>query len=203
MKKNKKAVELPISMIIVLILSILVFSFGITILFKSYKWATQQGGEIDAATQREIERVLLEGNNVIALPKNTARARVGQQVPFGLGIRNILPDKNEFAITISFSGAYTAADAPITEATATTVEDEWLGNLRQQQNIKIDGYGQKITPLTIKIGNYISTSTRTQKGTYVFNACVFKQANAQTSCPPNIDATLLYGGQIHQVTVIV
>lgn len=197
-KLSKKGIELPISMIIVLILSIVIFAFGITILFKSYRWATETSAEIDASTQKQIESVLLEGNAIVALPKTTQKANVGQQVAFGLGIRNI-GDKGEFSVTLGFAGAYLPNDEQITTTDSTIIEEQWLGGLKQQTGITIKRDEIYTVPLRIRAGNRISNSENTKKGTYVFNICVFK--GPAQDCVANTPG--LYDKQVHQVTIIV
>lgn len=199
LQKSRKGIELPISMIIVMILTIIIFSFGIMIVFKSYRWATETTAEIDVSTQKQIEAALLEGKNLVAIPKNTAKAVPGQTVPFALGIRNIA-DKTEFNTVLSFAGAYTLNEEPINNADKTLIEKEWLGGFAQQTGIRIDRDQLETIPLRIKIGNNINNQDRTPKGTYVFNICVY--STPQTTCE-SATQTLTYDKQIHQVMIIV
>ncbi len=198
-QKSRKGIELPISMIIVLILTIIVFSFGIMIVFKSYRWATETTTEIDTSTQKQIEAALLEGKNIVAIPKNTAKAVQGQIVPFAIGIRNIA-DKTEFTVVLSFAGAYTPGEEPINNADKTLIEKEWLGGFAQQTGIKIDRDQLEKIQLRIKVGNNINSNDRTPKGTYVFNVCVY--TTPQTACE-SATQSLTYDKQLHQVTMIV
>ena len=208
---NKKAIELPISMIVVLILSIMMFTFGTVMIFKFFKGATEASQQIDKATQNQINAILREGNELVALPKILATARIGQDATFALGIRNIYTSR-EFVVVIGHAGAYYLDDTKIIEADTTTMEYEWLKGFKKQENIQIQQNKFVTLPLRIRIGDYMGPNSKTQKGLYVFNACVFdiapgeprpQEFNCDTSSPSAVQSTIhsTYDNKIRQVTI--
>lgn len=169
---NKKAMELPISMIVMLIISIIVFIFGISLVYKISR-AGDVAQQIDQRVQDEIMSALRQGNEIVAMPKNYAKAKPGQKISFAIGIRNIDSDA-EFSVVLGLDNAYTPDDAGIIPVDNFYIEDNWLGNFKEQKTgiIKKDQY--KIMPITIKAGPNIRDTESAKKGTYVFNVCVFK-----------------------------
>lgn len=200
---NKKGIELPVSMIVLLILSILMLSFGIVMIFKFFKGATSAGEEIDRATQAEIEAALREKQQLVVLPRNTLQGTLGQKLTFPIGIRNVF-DAGIFSIVLSFQGAYKADDTLFLEQDLDRafIEQNWLGKLKEHTNINIakDTYTPLLLP--VKIGSETKEGQKTQKGTYVFNVCVFKgQPQICTSHPAVLEQ--IYGKQIYQINIIV
>ncbi len=170
--QNKKAMELPISMIVMLIISIIVFIFGITLVYKIFR-AGDIATQIDQRVQDEIMSALRQGNEIVAMPKNYAKATQGQKISFAIGIRNIDSD-SEFSVVLGLDNAYTPDDTSTISVDNFYIEDNWLGNFKEQKTgiIKKDQF--KIVPITIKAGPNIRTTESAKKGTYVFNVCVFR-----------------------------
>ncbi len=197
LQKSRKGMELPISMIVILILSILVFTFGITMVFKFFKGATEASAQIDKATQDQINAILREGNELVAVPKSLATARTGQDATFAIGIRNI-EESGLFNIVLGFAGAYTPDDQLIPNADAFVIESDWLGSFKEQEKIFIEKNKMVSIPIKLQIEAYINANDKTQKGLYVFNVCVFKRPS--TDCVlGNIQST--YDKKIRQITI--
>lgn len=194
---NKKGIELPISMIVILILSIMIFTFGTVMVFKFFKGATDASTQIDKATQDQINNLLREGNDLVALPKSLATARVGQDATFALGIRNV-EESGMFNVILGFAGAYTLDDQPIIKADKFVIERDWLGSFKEQEKISIEKNKFTTIPLKLHVESYINSDDKTQKGLYVFNACVFKGASSDCILG-NIQST--YDKKIRQITI--
>ena len=64
---NKKALELSITFIVLLIISITIFAGSLFFLQKFYKTATETREAIDRQTEAEI-RALLRGGSPVAIP---------------------------------------------------------------------------------------------------------------------------------------
>ena len=196
---NKKGIELPISMVVVLILSIVVFSFGIVMVFKFFKGATEASTTIDRQTQEHITRILRESNDLVALPNSYTEARIGSNIQTAIGIRNI-HDTTTFAVSLGFDGAYLSNDEQIQTTDKNFIEEQWLGNFMYHTNIRIE-QDQFITlPMSIHIGDSINDQQKTPKGTYVFNVCVFPEQ--PTECLNTFSTKeTTYDKKIRQITI--
>lgn len=200
MLSNKRGIELPISMLVILIISLIVFSFALVMVFKFFKGATEASAQIDRATQEQIMAVLREGNDIVALPKNNVQARVGERVTFGLGIRNI-DSTDTFSVSLGFEAAY-APDETRFSVDQITVERDWLGNFKQQKDIRIEHDNFITIPVILRVGTYtIDQQQRTQHGNYVFNVCVFKESKCPLTDCKIENKKCTYDEKIHQITI--
>ncbi|MBS3169833.1 hypothetical protein J4210_05075 [Candidatus Woesearchaeota archaeon] len=87
--QNKKgAIEISANMLVVLIIALVIFAGGITLLYKFISTAETVKMDLDARTEAEIQRLLLEEGKQVALPLNKAELKRGEQKVFGLGVLN-------------------------------------------------------------------------------------------------------------------
>lgn len=100
---NKKAFSLSINFIVILIISIIVFSMGIFLVNKLFSFADEEKLRWDDMTQKEIEAALDSGDRV-AIPRFKKTIGNGDFDTFGIGILNVLqgPDK-DFNVSINFA----------------------------------------------------------------------------------------------------
>ena len=179
-------------MIVVLILSIVVFSFGVTMVFKFFQWGSEKTEEIDTETERQIMEAMRGGNDVVALSKKSTDTKPGIKTTIGLGINNIL-DTSKFTARITFDEAYAPDDKTLLQVNKAETERKWLGSFRQQEPIQIEKDKFVAIPITINAAS-------SDKGTYVFNACVFKEPQQPTNCLLENKETT-YDKKIHQISI--
>ncbi len=86
---NKKAIELSINFIVVMILSIAILSASFVLVNQFFGKAGEMKARLDSETETKI-RALLVGNERVAIPLHTKEVKVGDFVSFGVGISNIL-----------------------------------------------------------------------------------------------------------------
>lgn len=96
---NKRGIQLSISFIVIIILSIVVFSFGIYFLHSIFTEAQEMKQNIDQRTEAEIERLLDDGSRV-AIPHYRKTIARGHGDVFGLGILNVVGEEEKFDITV-------------------------------------------------------------------------------------------------------
>lgn len=116
---NKKAaIELSLNFIVILIISIAIFSFSIYFAKKFFDRAYTIKDEYDERTDEMIDNILRDGSKV-AIPMPRAVAQSGGIAKFRLGIINILDKapQNKFRIAYRFSAAYDKNDNQICPAT--------------------------------------------------------------------------------------
>jgi hypothetical protein len=193
---DRKGLELSMTIIVLLIISIIIFIGGIAMVWKMFGAAEEIKGGIDLQTKSQLESLLSSGNEVVALPINTKQVAYGKEATFGLGIRNIEADQTGFNVMIALSGMYDAKQQPIGNADPAFVEANWLGTFRNQNDIYIGKNKFVVLPLYVKAGTMIADNVPTPRGiTAVFNVCVCA-ATECGECTPNNPA--IYG-KIRQI----
>ncbi len=195
---NKKGFEFSVGVIVILIISIIIFSVSVYLLFKWFGEVDVVSGEIDRQTRQQIATALQTGNTLVSIPFPVQVVKRGQSAVFGVGIRNPGP-ANEFSMSVSFSNAYTP-DGKIMPVDSFYV-DGWLGSFAQTSPFLIDRNSNTVKPLLIKTGA-ISSGKFAVSGDYVFNVCVFHRDSVPCSiasyrAAPND----FYSNRMYQVTV--
>lgn len=194
---NSKGITFSIGMIVMLILSVLIFSLSLYFLFDWFGEAESLQGEIDRQTQEQIEAALKTGNQRVAIPVSIKDVNRGSPVTFGVGVRNILAAK-EFSMSLAFSSAYTPNGLKIA-AEPTWMEQKWLGNFRTIEPFTLKKNELRVIPVVIKADTNVGQSGVTKPGDYIFNVCVW-DSPAPRQCVKDQLANA-YTGKIYQVTL--
>ena len=102
---NKRGIELSVNFLVMLILSLIVFMFGLYLVFQFFGTATELQTQLDEQTEKELQAMLISGERV-ALPKAQINLQRGKSYTFGLGILNTLGAEKEFSVNILTGPAY-------------------------------------------------------------------------------------------------
>jgi len=97
--KSKKAMELSINFIVMLIIAMALFSFGIWFAYKFFGGAEQMRTDLDSQTQTQIENLLMSGNDRVVIPFSSKTLDKSDSSVFGVGILNVLDAAHSFTIT--------------------------------------------------------------------------------------------------------
>jgi len=197
MIRSKKGITFSIGMIVMLILSVLIFSLSLYFLFNWFGQAEVLKGEIDKQTREQIISALKTGNQKVAIPVAIQEVKRGNPVTFGIGVRNVVAAK-QFSISLAFSGAYDQ-NGNMIPAEPIWMTQKWLGNFRTIEGFTLQKNQQEVMPAVIKADTNMAESATTRKGDYIFNVCVW-----DSPVPQNCDRTQLdnvYTGKIYQVTM--
>jgi len=192
---NKKGLTFSIGFLVMLIMSILIFSLSLYMLFQWFGEAGELEAAIDKQTREQILSALKTGTSLVVIPFSIQETSRGKSVNFGVGIRN-LKETRKFSTSTSFSGAYDPGGQEIIVDEG-YIEERWLGRFAKSGTFSLKRNEQQIMPLLIKADTNIGPGT-TRKGDYVFNVCVFEGEPR--------DCTLgqinnVYTRKIYQVTV--
>jgi hypothetical protein len=132
---NKKAFAVSVNFVIILILSIIVFTIGIYIVNRFFDFAKEEKLRWDDLTRREIDAALDSGDR-IAIPRYKQTVANGEFASFGVGILNVLqgPPK-EFRVRIDFALASTNDIEICNAASAATCgnPDSWLRTVYDEE----------------------------------------------------------------------
>tara|TARA_Y100000310_G_scaffold345531_1_gene466116 strand:+ start:38865 stop:39410 length:546 start_codon:yes stop_codon:yes gene_type:complete len=153
---KRGAIGLSVNAIIIIIISIILFSIGMTLLFKFIDASEETQDLLNQQIITAIESRLIQQNKLVALPFNSAVLEVGDSKVFGIGYRNIQPEA-AFSIAISFSQGSTYHDGtPITEVI--NIEEWFLWQKDQgivEENAIANSAIRVEVPLDAESGNYI------------------------------------------------
>lgn len=157
---SKKGIEMGINFIVILIIALVVFSFGIKIAYDLMNKAEDIRTEVDESTEREIEEALA-GGSIVSVPINHKESKAGKSITFGLGVFNV-GDTQNFVIEMSFESAYNEK----TKAPIEVNGNEWI--LSSYGPYEIARNDQKIIAIPVMVPRNIE-SGKTPSGVYSFN----------------------------------
>ncbi|MBT5022741.1 hypothetical protein HOK51_05755 [Candidatus Woesearchaeota archaeon] len=181
--KNKKAIQLSINFIVMLILAVAMFSGGLIFLNKFFSKTTEMKGNLDAQTEKQIEKLLDSGSPVV-LPIHTKEVYRGKTAVFGIGV---LADKTaEYTMKPDFK---TAFDSEKKTICGTGMDDcslnSWLtlgsgkmttpGIIGETQSLKKNEKGKFLI--------LVSVPSTAKRGTYIFKVDVDKTVEGAVSTP--------------------
>lgn len=93
--KNKRGMELPVNMLVIIIVSIVIFGMGIAFFARIYQTAQDYQEQSEQQALKEIENYLINPNEKVAIPVNTKDIkRTGYQT-FGLIINNAYSEEEK------------------------------------------------------------------------------------------------------------
>lgn len=154
---NKKAIELSLNFIVILIISIVIFGFGIQFISKLSSQATELQEMTTAELDESIGNLVCEGSDRVCVGKDRKTIPKSKFGVFGLKIVNIL-DTQHFVVTISrpSPGGYTKNNQGI-------LNDNLLSNPKDPRDILIEKNEEKTSGIGIQV------PPNAESGTYIFN----------------------------------
>ena len=111
---NKKAFQLSINFVVILIISITVFIFGISFLSKLFTGAEKISEDYYQKFDKQVEDLMCSGLERVCIPKDRVVVDRNNVAVFGVGILNVLGSTKNFRILVSHDSAYTKGGTPIT-----------------------------------------------------------------------------------------
>lgn len=195
---NKRAIELSVNFLVMLILALVVFAGGLTVVKKFFGAAEQKREELDSETEQEIERLLMDGSKV-GIPISKKEIRMGEDEIFGLGIYNVKGAPKDFTVTVTFSTGIDEnnQEFPGITASSTYINENWIfGAFSSSGKVyRIENNRYEAVPILIKAYPNIGTNKFTEKGTYIFDVKV--EVDIDNDGSPDE----LYDGYIHKIYV--
>tara|TARA_Y100000310_G_scaffold183350_1_gene183472 strand:- start:965 stop:1507 length:543 start_codon:yes stop_codon:yes gene_type:complete len=166
---NKKGgVELSLNFIVVLIISLVLFGFGIKF---SYDLVTGVQGfqaKHEARVQQELENLVCESSDQVCLPFINAEVRRGERTIFGLKIVNTKGTEDDFTIDVSSSSSCFLPTSALPDVCLKAVPiynaDPFLIEAKSSES-KLIGF------------NILKDAA--QHGTYIFNVVVKDSSGTQ------------------------
>jgi hypothetical protein len=192
--RQKKAIELSMNFLVVIIIGIIVFAGSLALVKKFFFYANKYQDQIDKDTQAEIEK-LLENGERVAIPIDKKSGKIGDGLVFGLGIYNVLRSGDQFNVSVRFKRAYDIGDNSFFIDTSTDanggdyIDSNWHF-FKDPLTYKIENNEYLLIPIKILIGANSDDELITHtNAVYIFDVNV---------TAPNGE---LYDGKIHKIYV--
>ena len=154
---NRKGIELSVNFIVILILTIVVFSFGLYFTQKIYEGLDKIKADLDSDAEANI-RARLDRGERFSIPISSKETKLGQTVTFGVGLINVRSQTAGFDIIAECEGRLGSDQQEIDKSACDFAEFlVATSNPQLKPNEKI------IVPVAVRVLG------RGQKGTYIFN----------------------------------
>lgn len=159
---NKGAIGLSINTLVIIIISLVILSGGITLLYKFIGGAEDIKGSLDQKTQDELERLLVSQGQKVALPLHVADVSRGETHVFGIGILNTFDTQQTFLVRISLKKVIdeTGQEIPVDKNAVTS----WV--FYNSEGISIGADNNHKEALLVNVPKNAA------KGQYIFSATV-------------------------------
>ncbi len=181
--RSRKAVELSVNFLVIIILSLVIMSLGIIIMRQFISSAEEMREQVNARTKQTINDVLSQGKPVV-IPINRKTIQRGDWDIFDLKITNT-GDSASFQVVVSFDEASDKDNIAIsTGLNLLYISDVFT--LERDESKPSYAIG-------------VEVPKDAASGTYVFNVCVYKTSTSTTTCDPS--STELYNSPIKKFWV--
>jgi hypothetical protein len=163
---NKKAaIQLSAGFLVILLLSLVVFGIGLTLMTKIFVGAEDIKKNLDAKTATQI-RHSLKGSNIVSLPFNRLTVARKKHDIAGVGILNKLGDTSTFSVHVTCNAALSHDDVVFCDESsgidcASVACDGWV--LSDTDGISLENNEDVVSDVLVAIPSDAET------GKYVFN----------------------------------
>lgn len=168
---KKGAIGLSIEALVIIIISLVILSAGITLVYQFIGGAEDIKAQLDLKTQDELERLLVGQGKKVALPLHVATVARGEGHVFGLGILNTYDTTESFQVRIRLNKVTDENKADITsQVNPQNIAAGWP--LFNTAFIAIESNAHDKEAILIQVPK------DAVKGEYIFVAEVFDSKNA-------------------------
>ena len=163
---KKGTLDLSINILVIVIISMVILSSGIILLYKFIGQAEEIKIDLDQRTEDELERLLVDQGKQVALPFYSANLFPGDSKVFGLGILSL--NNYEFRLDIQLSKAVDEEGNDITLIEKINAE-KWLLYPYKDEILKMDENEHQ------KVSILVKASKEAVKGEYIFDVKILQQ----------------------------
>ena len=162
---KKGVLDLPVNMLVVIIISIVILTSGMALLFQFIEGAENIKVDLDLRTKEELQRLLVEQGKQVALPLHEAIVPRGESHVFGLGILNSGSNgEEEFHLTLELAKVTDDFNHDITAEVDRNEVKDWL--LYDKDPLVITENDHREEPILVHVDK------NAVKGTYLFHVRV-------------------------------
>ncbi|MBW2972041.1 hypothetical protein KY359_03315 [Candidatus Woesearchaeota archaeon] len=169
--QSRKGIELSINFIVMLVLAIAVFAGGLMFAAKFFGHAETIRTNLDAQTEKQIEKLLDSGSPVV-IPISTKEINRNKFGTIGVGV--LAKYNGKYVLSVSYKEAFRKDKSTITASAG-----EWLQVPLAEQTLKKNEKGKYM------IGVGVPKSA--ERGTYIFEVSVAFRDSTDDPPVPNMD----------------
>lgn len=166
---TRGAIGLSIETLVIIIISLVILSAGITLIYQFIHGAEEIKSSLDQKTQDELERLLVGQGKKVALPLHVATVPRGDSHVFGLGILNTYDHTENFQVRIRLNKVADESKADITSTLDPQAIAGWA--LFNTAAIAVESNANDKESILIQVPKDAI------KGEYIFVAEVFDSKN--------------------------
>lgn len=172
---RKAALGLSIELLVVIIISLVILGAGIAFLYQIIGGAEDLKDQLDERTAQELERLLVDQGQQVALSRHAATLFPGESKVFGLGILNTRTEET-FTITVELSKALDAEgtvryDDENPDTSVKKMVRRWL--LYNTAEFQLKENEHRAEAILVSLPNDAA------KGTYIYDVIVLDSAGLQ------------------------
>jgi len=160
-QRNKKAIQLSINFIVMLVLGIAMFMGGMVFIGKFFTQAKEIKGSLDSQTERQIE-AMLDSGSAFVIPIHTKEGSRKDILKYGICIYNDgrPPASTQFSININFDSAFSKTKTPLCQANSCAADE--IPQLTYLSTAEIAPDKKHVFVVVVEIPQ------KTQSGTYIY-----------------------------------
>ncbi len=162
---KKRAFELSINFLVVMIISIVIFSLGIVFVKKIFTHADKTQAEYFEKYEREVQNLLCDADDLVCIPKDTIDFGIDNEPVYGVVINNYLGTVKNFELVVSFNAYFDESNTKICDSDSTSTppvcsenpqgwEKHAVGTFDIANNAKAAKF-VALSPKGAKSGNYV------------------------------------------------
>lgn len=176
-RMKKGALGLSIETLVIIIISLVILSAGITLIYQFISGAEEVKAQLDQKTQDELDRLLTAQGKKVALPLHVATIRRGESHVFGIGILNTFDENKNFFVSINLQKAADETGQDMTAQFDVNEIKNWV--LYNSAAIMIESNADHKEALLVQVpkgavkGQYIFLATVLLEGTIYGNPQTF------------------------------
>lgn len=182
---RKGAIQLSAGFLVILLLSLVVFGIGLTLMTKIFMGAEDIKNNLDAKTATQI-RHSLKGSNIVSLPFNRLTVARKKHDIAGVGILNKLGMSSTFSVHVTCNAALSHDDVVVCDESSggdgCNFCDDWT--ISDIDGISLENNEDMVSDVLVAIPSDAET------GRYVFNVEV--RCTAPNTCSPYGSVKKLY-----------
>ena len=188
---KKASIQVSVNFLVVIIIGIVMLSFGGVLLKNMISSSGDQLLEMDERLQGEIEKVLLRDGKPIAIPIIQKTISRGDVDVFGIGVLNVDGFDYDFVVKADFSSAYRTSDGSAITVTPSFDPGSWI---TEPNEIRIKNSENFVFPVPVSV-----PKAGVPKGEYIYNLYICRKDEISGICDGDSDE--LYDGNVYKVYV--
>lgn len=182
-RMKKGALGLSVETLVIIIISLVILSAGITLIYQFISGAEDIKAQLDQKTQEELDRLLVTQGKKVALPLHVATVRRGESHVFGIGILNTFDENKNFFVGVHLQKV---ADETEQDITLQLDADEIKGWVFYNSGaIMIESNANHKEALLVQVPK------AAVKGQYIFLATVLLEEGAVYGNPQTFVVTVI------------